>query len=105
MGTRKPATVYARLSALLLLALVTAPSMAAEEPSGQQLYETKGCYQCHGYVGQGGAAGPRLAPQPIPLQAFKLIVRKPPNVMPAYSPRVLSAAELAAIYAYVSALK
>ena len=28
--------------------------------NGKKLYETTGCSQCHGYVGQGGAASPKL---------------------------------------------
>ncbi len=76
----------------------------AQDEVGQRLYESKGCYQCHGYAGQGGVAGPRLAPEPIPIEAFRAIVRKPPNVMPAYSPRVLSDEELKAIYRFVASL-
>jgi len=30
------------------------------------LFMTYGCFQCHGTVGQGGNAGPRLAPNPLP---------------------------------------
>ncbi len=86
------------------LILLAGASLAADPDVGKQLYDTRGCFQCHGYVGQGGSAGPRLAPEPIPLAAFKAIVRKPPNLMPAYSPNVLSDAELEAIYRYVSSL-
>jgi ubiquinol-cytochrome c reductase cytochrome c subunit len=82
-----------------------APLEAADQSAGRQLFQTKGCYQCHGYIGQGGSAGPRLAPQVIPWQAFRVIVRKPPNLMPAYSPKVLSDDELEAIYAYVATLE
>jgi len=42
---------------------------AAAEPSaanGRVLFVKVGCYQCHGYQGQGGAAGPRIAPEPLP---------------------------------------
>jgi ubiquinol-cytochrome c reductase cytochrome c subunit len=83
---------------------VASGSVAAEE-QGRQLYESKGCYQCHGYVGQGGSAGPALAPRVLPAQVFAQIVRKPPNVMPAYSPKVLTDAELRAIYLYIASLK
>ena len=84
--------------------LASAP-LAAADSEGEALYASKGCYQCHGYAGQGGAAGPRLAPGPLPLEAFMAIVRKPPNVMPAYSPRVLTDAELRAIYQFVITLE
>ncbi len=96
----KPRTSMLALAFLLPLA---GTPVAAAEADGEQLYQSKGCYQCHGYVGQGGSAGPRL--RPIPLPAFMLIVRKPPNVMPAYSPRVLSDEELEAIYEFVAGLR
>src|SRR5262249_38956115 len=34
-----------------------------------------GCWQCHGTVGQGGAAGPKLAPDPLPFDALSSFVR------------------------------
>jgi mono/diheme cytochrome c family protein len=77
-----------------------APVGAAE--TGRKLYVSYGCWQCHGYEGQGGAAGPRIAPRPLPLDGFSKIVRRPPNQMPAYSQRLVPDAELAAIHAYLA---
>ena len=35
--------------------------------NGKKLFETVGCFQCHGFAGQGGAAGPKLIdPAPYP---------------------------------------
>ena len=96
-------TLVLMVATVLIGTLLAATSGAADEADGARLYESKGCYQCHGYVAQGGSAGPRL--RAIPLEAFALIVRKPPNVMPAYSPRVLTDAELQAIYEFVAALR
>ena len=62
-----------------------------------------GCFQCHGYQGQGGA-GPRLAPDPIALENFMRIVRRPPSVMPAYSPAVVSEEQLERIHAYLESI-
>jgi ubiquinol-cytochrome c reductase cytochrome c subunit len=62
-----------------------------------------GCYQCHGYQGQGGAA-PRLAPDPIALENFVRIVRRPPNVMPAYSPAVVSEDQLERMHTYLQSI-
>jgi mono/diheme cytochrome c family protein len=62
-----------------------------------------GCYECHGYEGQGGG-GPRLAPDPLPLEVFVAITRKPPNVMPSYSPNVRSDEQLERIYDYVESI-
>ena len=95
--------LISKCAALGLVALALSgmnPARADEHGDGQQLYESRGCFQCHGYLGQGGSAGPRLAPVPIPLSAFIAIVRKPPNVMPAYSPNVLSDDELRKIYQF-----
>ena len=79
---------------------VVGTAYAQDTASGRALFERNGCYQCHGYSGQGGAA-PRIAPTAYPLAAFAALVRKPANEMPAYAPEVLSDADLAAIYRYV----
>ena len=81
----------------------------AEEPgmetgSARALYVEQGCYQCHGYDGQGGFAGPRIAPQPLPFDAFATMVRYPPNLMPAYSKAMLSDEQLALIHEYLESL-
>ena len=44
----------------------TAPAPAGNADTGKTLYVSVGCWQCHGYEGQGGAAGPRLASRPLP---------------------------------------
>ncbi|MGD2168415.1 MAG: cytochrome c [Gammaproteobacteria bacterium] len=74
---------------------------AQEARNGEQLYVAYGCYQCHGYEGQGGVAGPRIGPSPYPFVAFAALVRRPANVMPAYAPSVLDDATLEAIYEFV----
>lgn len=52
---------------------------------GQLLFMSSGCYECHGTVGQGGSAGPRLAPDPLPAAAIQAYIRKPAGVMPPYA--------------------
>ena len=94
------------LALCLFAAAVSAGGIASAQgtddgPRGAELFVTNGCYQCHGYEGQGGEA-PRIAPTLYPLQAFVALVRHPASEMPAYSPLVLSDDALAAIYAYVS---
>ncbi len=71
---------------------------------GKKDYVEMGCYQCHGYQGQGGRAGPRIAPKPLSLEAFTRLVRRPPNVMPAYSPRVLSDEKLKRLHEYLESI-
>jgi ubiquinol-cytochrome c reductase cytochrome c subunit len=71
---------------------------------GKQLFQSYGCYQCHGREAQGEAGtGPRLAPKPIPFAALAKYVRQPTGQMPPYTKRVVSDADLADIYAFLSA--
>jgi ubiquinol-cytochrome c reductase cytochrome c subunit len=77
------------------------PAPAGNADTGKKLFVSYGCYQCHGYEGQGGAAGPRLAPRPLPLAGFSRYVRRPANQMPPYTERVVSDADLANIHAFL----
>lgn len=87
------------------MALSSSLSARAQSPeSGATLYAANGCYQCHGYQGQGGVAGPRIAPSAYPYAAFVQLVRRPANEMPAYAAGALSDADLREIYAYVRSL-
>ncbi len=70
---------------------------------GKKDYVEMGCYQCHGYQGQGGPGG-RVAPDPLPFEVFAEVVRRPPNVMPAYSPNVLSDEQLKRIHEYMESI-
>lgn len=70
-------------------------------PNGELLYRKVGCAQCHGGVGQGGSAGPALAGKRLPYPYYDTQVRKPVDTMPPYTRKVLSDAELRAIYDYV----
>ena len=69
--------------------------------NGKALYESTGCYQCHGYVGQGGSAGPKINP-PLPFEPWLLQLRTPRLVMPPYSTVVLTDQQAADIYAYTT---
>jgi len=86
------------LSALAALAFILTPVQA--QAPGRDLYVANGCYQCHGYEGQGGAAL-RIAPSPYPFGAFAQLLRRPSNEMPAYSTKVLNDDDLRAIFEYV----
>jgi ubiquinol-cytochrome c reductase cytochrome c subunit len=81
------------------------PAFAEDIQDGRERYVTYGCWQCHGYEGQGGVAGPRLAPTLLPYVAFEQLVRRPGNVMPAYAPSALSDGDLEAIYAFLQSVK
>jgi mono/diheme cytochrome c family protein len=80
---------------------------AAAEPSaanGRLLYVKVGCYQCHGYQGQGGVAGPRIAPEPLPFDGLAAFVRTSSGEMPPYPEKLLPDGDLADIYAYLQSI-
>ena len=81
----------------------TPAAPAGNADTGKKIFVSIGCYQCHGYEGQGGAAGPRLAPRVLPYAAFSRYVRRPTNQMPAYTVRQVPEADIAHIYAYLQA--
>jgi mono/diheme cytochrome c family protein len=83
------------------LALATAARAEPSAANGGALFAKVGCYQCHGYQGQGGAAGPRIAPDPLPFDGLAAFVRTTSGEMPPYSQKILSDADLADIYAYL----
>jgi mono/diheme cytochrome c family protein len=81
-------------------------SEASTSPANREVYIAYGCYQCHGYEGQGGGSygGPRIAPPVWPFEAFAAQLRRPrgsPIPMPAYSPSILNEADLKRIYDYL----
>ena len=78
------------------------PAAAVDE--GRKLYASYGCYQCHGYEGQGSSAtGPRIGPRPLPLASFSKYVRRPTGQMPPYTTKVVSDSDLAKIHAFLDA--
>jgi ubiquinol-cytochrome c reductase cytochrome c subunit len=83
----------------------TAP--AGDARHGQAVFVSEGCYECHGYQGEGsgsrgpGGVAPNLAPHPIPYVAFIAQLRRPRERMPVYGSRILSDQAAADIYAYL----
>jgi len=75
------------------------PSGDAEK--GKALFVKNGCYQCHNYEGQGGSAGARLAPNPLPFRGFVDYVRSPRGEMPPYTAKVMSDQDLADVHAFL----
>lgn len=96
-------TLIALLAVAALPALAHAQDAPGEPKHGFQLFMADGCYQCHGTVGQGGQ-GPTLGRLKLPPPAFQQLVRRPAGAMPAYSEKVLPAADLADIYAYLKSV-
>ena len=91
-------------AAALAAALTSTAASAASADHGKTLFIQKGCWECHGTQGQGAVTGPRLAPNPIPLEAIANFIRNSTGVMPPYRQAILSDADLADIYAYLQSI-
>ena len=74
---------------------------AASAEKGKTAFVQHGCWQCHGFSGQGGTAGKQLAPNVMPLAAMSAFVRNSNGPMPPYGKAILSEDELADIHAYL----
>jgi mono/diheme cytochrome c family protein len=99
------------IAAVALLLALGGTALAQDKPppgdaaKGKQLFTADGCYQCHGYVGQGSrSTGPRLARSELPFDAFKQQLRQPSNEMPPYEETVLPDRDAADIYAFLRSL-
>jgi mono/diheme cytochrome c family protein len=97
---------YASLFFVLLLPLAASAQSAAtgNVDNGKKLFLREGCWECHGYAGQGGRDGARIGATSLSLQAVIRYVRKPAGAMPAFSEKNLPDADLTDIYAYLKSL-
>lgn len=108
-GPRGRNTIAGCLAALLLAPVWMASAADSPPPgdvaNGQRLFMRYGCYACHGTTGAGGGiAGPRLAPNPLPLIGVKSKLRTASGRMPVFSAAVLKDAEILDIYAYLQSI-
>ena len=53
---------------LAVLVLWDGAASAGDAAKGKQTYARVGCFACHGHQGQGGVAGLKLAPDPLPYE-------------------------------------
>ena len=95
-------------SVILALLMCATAASAQDAPrgnaqTGKQLFESKGCYSCHGYVGQGSREGPRLVPTTA-FAAFVAQLREPRTIMPPYKEALVSDQQVADIFAYLASL-
>jgi ubiquinol-cytochrome c reductase cytochrome c subunit len=93
--------------ALAVGLLVAGPALAASAENGKNAFLAHGCWQCHGTMGQGSIVtsnGKRLAPNPLPWDTFSAFVRSTNGEMPPFREKILSDADLADIYAYLTAI-
>jgi ubiquinol-cytochrome c reductase cytochrome c subunit len=89
---------------LYCVAFAHAAAAAGSAEKGKSAYVKHGCWQCHGFMGQGGVTGPKLAPNPMALDALSAFVRNTRGAMPPYQSAILSEADLADIHAYLQSL-
>ncbi len=97
------------LAAAAFAATLAAADMAAaaDAAKGKIAFTKNGCWQCHGFAGQGSVAtsnGRVLARTQLPLDAFKSFVRTTNGAMPPFRSAVLSDDDLDDIYAYLQSL-
>lgn len=89
---------------LLTVVLLPGFLLAQNAENGKRIFVRDGCYECHGYAGQGTIAGARLAPPVLNAQGMIRYVRKPAGAMPAFTDKVLSDQEVNDIYAYLKTI-
>jgi mono/diheme cytochrome c family protein len=84
-----------------------AAGAAASAEKGKAAFIKHGCWQCHGFEGQGSVAssgGTVLAHTALPVEAFIAFVRSTNRAMPSYSDKLVSDADLADMYAYLQSV-
>lgn len=107
---RTRVVVFAAAAVMSAVAFSNAPSFGAAAPQGDAVkgeanFKRVGCYQCHGFQGQGGREGPRIAaPVPLAFPALNAFVRTTSGDMPPFTEKVLSNQELVDIYAYLQSI-
>jgi mono/diheme cytochrome c family protein len=69
--------------------------------NGKRLFVRDGCFECHGYAGQGATTGARIASTVLSVQGLIRYIRRPAGAMPAYTEKVITDQELTDIYAYL----
>ena len=90
---------------LAAAALGQTAAPTGDAKNGRKLFVADGCYQCHGYEGQGATpTGPRLGPRPIAFAQFSKYVRNPTGQMPPYTIKSIPDKDLADIYAFLQSL-
>lgn len=91
------------LAAVLLAGIAFGQSNGNAE-NGKKLFLRDGCWECHGYAGQGSRDGARIASTALNAQGLIRYVRRPSGAMPAYIDKIISDQELTDIWAYLKTL-
>ena len=89
------------------LVLGNGAAFAASAENGKKAFVAHGCWQCHGFEGQGSIAtsnGAVIAHTTLSFEAFENFVRSTNRAMPPYRDAILSKADLTDIYAYLQSI-
>ncbi len=81
-----------------------AVGQAASAENGKIAFVRHGCWQCHGFEGQGSvttSGNKVIADTELALDTFAAYVREPTAAMPPFRAEILSDSDLADIYAYL----
>jgi ubiquinol-cytochrome c reductase cytochrome c subunit len=99
------------LAALIAIAAMVAGTSGSahadgDAQKGKTAFVSHGCWECHGFNGQGAETsnGKVIARTPLPLDAFVSFVRNTNGEMPPFKETIISDAALADIYAYLQSL-
>jgi len=110
---KRCAGIFLFALAVMLLAFPEARAQQASDAApagnvehGKKLFNTVGCYECHGRMGQGAAqtGAVRIGPPIVSYEVFKNLVREPVNQMPPYAAKAIPDQDLADIYAYLKSI-
>ena len=88
----------------LLAGILFAQTPTGNAENGKRLFDQFACYNCHGRLGQGSVAGPRIGPRPLAAAALIAYLRKPSGQMPPFTDKVISDAQLTDIRAYLASV-
>jgi mono/diheme cytochrome c family protein len=97
----------AAVAAGFVLAQPAAATAAPSAENGKAEFVKHGCWQCHGFAGEGSVAtsgGKVIADTKLAFDTFKAYVRDPSGAMPPYHAEILSDSDLTDIYAYLQSL-
>jgi mono/diheme cytochrome c family protein len=100
----KLALLILTAAALILTGVAAAQTPAGNVDNGKRLFLRDGCWECHGYAGQGGRDGARIAATALNAQGLIRYVRRPAGAMPAFTEKVATDQELTDIWSYLKTL-
>jgi len=100
----KLASLILAAASLILTGVAPAQAPAGNADNGKRLFLRDGCWQCHGYAGQGGRDGARIAATALNAPGLIRYVRRPAGAMPAFTEKVATDQELTDIWSYLKTL-